>query len=841
MKVDSTNFETAFDHMKKSLKKGSFVGIDCEFSGTPEVTAVPRPDVIYKNYKTFCENHVVTQVGIAILDEDGNNSVYSVCVGPTANSFMVGSVALKFLADNDFDLNKWVTNGITEQQFEVIIAEVISARLTLVGFQCFIDLMLCFRHFIKPYSLPDDPQLFLSDIHVEIPSIIDIKHLVRQQGGFSLKATYNESCASLRITNKIHQSCYKAHDAGVDAYMTAVCYLLFIKSKPKELRTAMENQLFIYGAPFAFPLGQSLNYESIREDYKTCRFINCSVTTNSLMRNFDDIKEIHWLVRNRSALVKFGSVKSAVDAQSHKNSDYEVIACDVEIEQQPSSVNMKVLSQKVKSIESKNKTPPTPPRSSGLSKRRRSNIPPPPTSEIVVPAPGLRQMLQRRKDSRELASKKQIAPKRWFRSNKRCREIVLSKFRKVLEQKDSQIDFLRKGIEEYKRKATAVSPQELSSKPPQTLGEEDILLPPESKTDLPAPSLRQMLQQREEHLRELVSEKQVTPTAEAKRKRRFRSKKSSRKVLLKFQKVLKQKDGQIEIFNKGMEGYKREATLLRTVVEELRKKKPITVRPDSAGPLHPKEKLREHKEVKESHSVLKSSAAVKAEWAPSELGLSTSKEITQRRRRLSDQRSSSPPKWYETQPSDDAAAEKKKRWHELGPQLKKQNPRLHVVNGTWVISNFNGPATVILDCIDIRSIEVRDCSNIRIVIPNFHSALFQNANKVTIQIFRFVPVKGEEQKSFPNNLMTTEISSDVGYTNRQYYIPRDDDTFVARPQENSKNSESSAGGTFVHHFSCKGGSREERRGFFFSLFQKSSDPHRFVPSNWSLGDQHPLS
>ncbi|KAI8903058.1 cytochrome P450 [Gorgonomyces haynaldii] len=124
MDVLRSNFEQQLPSILKEIQKSEYVAMDLEFTGIGDQGKAELLDSLQDRYdrvKFTATNFIPTQVGLCCFQkaEDGYRAkAYNFYIFPKTNKyvgeydFLSQATSLNFLAENKFDFNKWIYEGI---------------------------------------------------------------------------------------------------------------------------------------------------------------------------------------------------------------------------------------------------------------------------------------------------------------------------------------------------------------------------------------------------------------------------------------------------------------------------------------------------------------------------------------------------------------------------------------------------------------------------------------------------------------------------------------------------------------------------------------------------------
>ncbi|KAM3128234.1 hypothetical protein pb186bvf_019653 [Paramecium bursaria] len=159
--------------------------------------------------------------------------------------------------------------------FVQIWEKLIASKKTMVGHNCFGDIMFMYSHFIG--CPPITYEQFKEEIHQRIPRIIDTKYVyqfspsiknIREMNDVnsSVENIYNilkSQNNSIDVQNNIDQHQY--HDAGFDAYVTGYNYLNIVQNLSKEELSKQLNKLYLFKSNYCINLeGQDIKLNNIQ-------------------------------------------------------------------------------------------------------------------------------------------------------------------------------------------------------------------------------------------------------------------------------------------------------------------------------------------------------------------------------------------------------------------------------------------------------------------------------------------------------------------------------------------------------------------------------------------------
>ncbi|KAJ9470404.1 Poly(A)-specific ribonuclease PARN [Diplonema papillatum] len=339
LRVNCDNAGSAHDDFAESLVGASFAAVDTEFTGIPSRgwTRYAGPREVFDDYRRFAAEFLVTQVGVAVFRWDPvarefTHRVFSVDVSPdiAANplfpqpgrdaSFRCTPASLKMLAAHSYDFSAWLTHGVSASDARRFWETLVGSKVKIVGFQCVLDILLCLQ-WLDRDGLPASVEQFLARVHDRFPGITDIREALRSTGSAkSLAQTFADACASAGAS--FLPAGTRHHNAGVDAFMTGVCYQYVCgdpggKGFPEFPLDRWTDRLFIHGVPFAFEPCASPVVLPTREYYSRSVLVEAASEAVDLPSYFPDINptEVCWLDYRKRALLTFSDSANALSAQ----------------------------------------------------------------------------------------------------------------------------------------------------------------------------------------------------------------------------------------------------------------------------------------------------------------------------------------------------------------------------------------------------------------------------------------------------------------------------------------------------------------------------------------------
>ncbi|KAJ3054836.1 hypothetical protein HK097_000701 [Rhizophlyctis rosea] len=127
MEVLKNNFEAILPLIEKAVEEADYIAIDTELSGLgkQKLDVLDDSQERYTKLKEAATEHLIVQFGVCTFKWDAESKSYiakpfNAYVYPRASSrkleidrhFTVQSACFEFLAENKFDFNKWVSQGI---------------------------------------------------------------------------------------------------------------------------------------------------------------------------------------------------------------------------------------------------------------------------------------------------------------------------------------------------------------------------------------------------------------------------------------------------------------------------------------------------------------------------------------------------------------------------------------------------------------------------------------------------------------------------------------------------------------------------------------------------------
>ena len=270
-RIDKNNFESRRKDVLKLVQSASFISFDCEFTGVPQrgtdfADLTSTPDEYGAQLRKVTADTALLQFGFSIFSHSENSyhtTTFSLDVIPN-DYFYCNRDALEMLTkEGGCNLEHLLNHGVGSGEVTQLVGDLIGVDVPLVGFQCLYDVFLMASYFfgneLQGCSLTD----YLWELGRHIHSIIDLRYLAVQSGycrtGAGLYKYYKGACKVLKL-DPVDRS--KTHEAGMDAYMTGICYEAFHRGG---VDVASQNVLLVYGYPFVLriPSGRENVFEML--------------------------------------------------------------------------------------------------------------------------------------------------------------------------------------------------------------------------------------------------------------------------------------------------------------------------------------------------------------------------------------------------------------------------------------------------------------------------------------------------------------------------------------------------------------------------------------------------
>eukprot|EP00659_Diplonema_papillatum_P019506 gene19506-30064_t len=789
LRVNCDNAGSAHDDFAESLVGASFAAVDTEFTGIPSRgwTRYAGPREVFDDYRRFAAEFLVTQVGVAVFRWDPvarefTHRVFSVDVSPdiAANplfpqpgrdaSFRCTPASLKMLAAHSYDFSAWLTHGVSASDARRFWETLVGSKVKIVGFQCVLDILLCLQ-WLDRDGLPASVEQFLARVHDRFPGITDIREALRSTGSAkSLAQTFADACASAGAS--FLPAGTRHHNAGVDAFMTGVCYQYVCgdpggKGFPEFPLDRWTDRLFIHGVPFAFEPCASPVVLPTREYYSRSVLVEAASEAVDLPSYFPDINptEVCWLDYRKRALLTFSDSANALSAQR---------TCTARGWSVPPIID---------------------------------DTPHRPVETIASPAT-VQQPSDQPSQPEEEAAKKEGG--RAAGEGGGGDDIVLhipagpagrAKRPNALSSLDSLKLALRRAgagglpaAEEARlRPAAGGRTQPPATPAPSSAG---------AAAPVPAHTLTHAVSSKP-GFASLYSKLYVHSAASGENlwKQRRKTRRCTLRVKAAKRAMRKRQDAarrrqeereaalrrQSEMLEKGMRGYQAEADRLRKLLASERAQYTESVRMDAVGPATkqppaapPNDEPSGSSPPTTPHGALRTSAKMSGKWKPSG---SPSNEVESKLAQLLSKRKATTSKERKgglqlTAEPDASPAAAKQKWHSVGPVHGRPTPRLQLrrEDETWEISQYNGPLNIVLHCknlsdpFSVKYLEIRECKNLTVYFSgSLHALLAQDCKNLVVVVPAAVPYQMMygTRADFPQNLNCTHLGGsldDVRFT-----------------------------------------------------------------------------
>eukprot|EP01063_Lacrimia_lanifica_P000155 TRINITY_DN10065_c0_g1_i1.p1 TRINITY_DN10065_c0_g1~~TRINITY_DN10065_c0_g1_i1.p1 ORF type:complete len:852 (+),score=259.07 TRINITY_DN10065_c0_g1_i1:114-2669(+) len=744
--VDRGGHDDAGVALARALQNAEFVALDCEFTGIPEREwAATTPQAAYDYVKGFAEEYVLMQVGVSVfrrgsgaMEDEVAAEVFSFVIAPEqeTESAKVNPKALQVLAAHGYDFEAWLTRGIPCSDFAATFQQVLDSGLPVVGFHCLLDLVLCFARFVcRADGLPSTPTAFLNILQRRLRRVVDLRQLARGSPAahHSLARHYRAVCDTSGVPDAVAAHKLAPHEAGVDSYMTGVCYAHGGEAHFAPACTAVDagrctyNQLFMYGVPFCFDMARPAHFEgyasslilsvgaAAREDggvavapppEETARQLAASPW--QLPLTFSNYAtppvEVHWLVYRKRALLVFASPEDKARAHAEYGATRLWVALPSE---------------------------------------------PPPASTDAAPAPRRR---RRRRRVQQAAQKRLLACVR--RAHAVLQAAGVSK-------------------KERRRQAEAAAAKAAADAAPAAEAEGNVggmlsriraavgwrgdapptPAPPTSLLALKLQAAKGRRKRQPQRLgATLVHAARLLDMEAAKLRRRLRRAKArraagalkARAAMGRQAERLRVAQRQVDLLTQGIDGYRAEAEKLRVLLKNATKameaqalqQSQERVRPDSVGPPVPKPPAAPMKR----HTALRSSARMKP-VAYTDKGKDKDKDDKKDERLaalLSARRGGGGNTPSAPVPPPQSVSPKRERnpYMSAGPQLVRPKPTIKydADANTWRIENYTGPLNVvcILQRKEAQVLVLKNCAKLKVYMEVFGAAVVQDCRAITL-------------------------------------------------------------------------------------------------------------